>query len=99
MSPALGCKYKIADDIGPEASATEVLDATGWPASRRPVMVIGNQLWLGELAALLLTGEERCCSIKMSQRTRSLPDTSFATQLRAPCAMQTPGRRRQRYRP
>ena len=62
----MGRKYKIVDAIGPQASATEVLELTGWPASRHPVLVIGHQPWLGELASLLLTGEEQSWSIKKS---------------------------------
>ena len=63
---ALGRKYKIVDAIGPQASASEVIEVAGWPASRRPVMVIGHQPWLGELASLLLTGEEQSWTIKKS---------------------------------
>lgn len=61
---ALGRKYKIDDTIGPDATATEVLAAAGWPAARRPVMVIGHQPWLGEVASLLLTGEEQSWTIR-----------------------------------
>lgn len=61
---ALGRKYKIVEAIGPGASATDVLAAAGWPSSRHPVMVIGHQPWLGELASLLLAGEEQSWTVR-----------------------------------
>lgn len=61
---ALGRKYKIVDAIGPEASASDVLAAAGWPDYRRPVMVIGHQPWLGEVASLLLTGAEQPWTVR-----------------------------------
>jgi len=63
---ALGRNYKILDAIGPQASATEVLEAAGWPTGRHPVMVIGHQPWLGEVASLLLAGVEQSWTIKKS---------------------------------
>lgn len=61
---ALGRKYKIVDAIGPQASAHEVLEVVGWPDARRPVLLIGHQPWMGELAALLLTGEAQSWTVR-----------------------------------
>ena len=63
---ALGRKYKILPEIGPMASAADVINAVGWPDSKIPVMVVGHQPWLGEVASLLLTGEEQYWTIKKS---------------------------------
>ena len=63
---ALGRKYKIVPEIGPMASAADVINAVGWPESKTPVMVVGHQPWLGEVASLLLTGEEQYWTIKKS---------------------------------
>jgi phosphohistidine phosphatase len=63
---ALGRKYKIVPQIGPMASATDVLNAVDWPHSKISVMVVGHQPWLGEVASLLLTGEEQDWTIKKS---------------------------------
>jgi len=63
---ALGRKYKIVPEIGPMASATEVLNAVGWPDSKTPVMVVGHQPWLGEVASLILTGQEQDWTLKKS---------------------------------
>ncbi len=63
----LGRKFKIVEAIGPEATAAEVLEvleAAGWPDGQRPVLLIGHQPWLGQLASLLLTGEEHDWTVK-----------------------------------
>ena len=63
---ALGRKYKIVADIGPDASAHEVLQAAGWPDARGQVLVVGHQPWLGRVASLVLTGVEQDWTIKKS---------------------------------
>jgi len=73
---ALGRKYKTLDEIAPGASAESVLAAAGWPDSREPVLVVGHQPTLGEVAAMLLAGSAASWSIKkgavwwLSNRTR-----------------------------
>ena len=63
---ALGRKYKIVPEIGPAATAKEVLMAAGWPEAKGPVMVVGHQPWLGQVASLLLTGIEQDWTVKKS---------------------------------
>ena len=73
---ALGRKFKTSDDVAPGASAASVLAAAGWPDAREPVLVVGHQPTLGEVAAFLLSGEEAAWSIRkgavwwFSNRTR-----------------------------
>ena len=73
---ALGRKFKTVDDIAPGASAEAVLAAAGWPDAREPVLVVGHQPTLGEVAAMLLAGETASWSVKkgavwwLSNRTR-----------------------------
>ena len=55
---ALKRKFRIVPDLAPGASAATVLAAAGWPDGREPVLVVGHQPTLGEVAALLLSGEE-----------------------------------------
>ena len=55
----LGRKFKIDAELAPEAQALDVLNAAGWPASKEAVLVIGHQPTLGQVAALLMTGEEQ----------------------------------------
>ena len=74
---ALGRKFRTVDEIGPGASATAVLAAAGWPDGRETVLVVGHQPTLGEVAALLLSGEAASWSIKkgavwwLTNRTRN----------------------------
>ncbi len=51
-------KFTTESAIGPAADATALLGASGWPNSRRTVLLVGHQPALGRLAALLLTGTE-----------------------------------------
>ncbi len=53
---ALGRKFKIVDDLAPESTAERILAAAHWPDSREPVLVIGHQPTLGQVASILLTG-------------------------------------------
>lgn len=55
----LGRKFRIDGNLAPEASASDILTATGWPAAKETVLVIGHQPTLGQVAALLMTGTEQ----------------------------------------
>jgi phosphohistidine phosphatase len=78
-------KFRTVDEIAPGASVATVLAAAGWPDSREPVLIVGHQPTLGELAAFLLSGEESYWSVKkgavwwLSNRNR---DGSTAVVLR-----------------
>lgn len=61
---ALTDKVDIVDSIAPGAGAAALLDASGWPDSRRAVVLVGHQPTLGEVAALLLAGRQQPWSIK-----------------------------------
>jgi phosphohistidine phosphatase len=50
----LGRKYKIRDELAPNATADAILGAAQWPDAKQPVMIIGHQPTLGETAAKLL---------------------------------------------
>jgi phosphohistidine phosphatase len=51
---ALDRSYKTVQLLAPEASATALLSVVRWPESSEPVLVIGHQPTLGQVAALLL---------------------------------------------
>lgn len=55
---ALGRKYRIHNDLAPGADATDILKAANWPANKDSVLVVGHQPTLGQVAALLMTGED-----------------------------------------
>ena len=73
---ALGRRYRTSREVAPGASAASILAAAGWPDAREPVLVVGHQPTLGEVAAFLLAGEEAGWSIRkgavwwLTNRTR-----------------------------
>lgn len=83
---ALGRKFKIHADLAPGAEAVDVLKAANWPAAKEAVLVVGHQPTLGQVAALLMAGEEQDWEIRkasawwLSQRE---PGDPLSTYLRA----------------
>ncbi len=61
---ALKRKFRVVPELGPDASPAAVLAAAGWPDAREPVLIVGHQPTLGEIAALLLSGEEASWSVR-----------------------------------
>ena len=53
---ALGRSFEIEESLAPAAAAVDVLRPAGWPSARRPVLVVGHQPTLGEVAAQLVGG-------------------------------------------
>ena len=52
----LGRKFKIVPELAPGAEPHAVLQAANWPHGKEPVLVVGHQPTLGQVAALLLSG-------------------------------------------
>ncbi len=61
---ALALPYETSRKIGPDASVPDLVAASGWPTAHGAVMLIGHQPGLGNLASLLLAGQEAPCTIK-----------------------------------
>ena len=66
---ALNRKYKLRDELVPESSADEVLALIKWdqdkgPQGKGPVLIVGHQPYLGEIASKLLGMEENSCAIR-----------------------------------
>ncbi|MES2014996.1 MAG: phosphohistidine phosphatase SixA [Pseudomonadota bacterium] len=61
---ALGRKFKIVQELAPGADPEDVLQAANWPNAREPVLVVGHQPTLGQLAALLMSGQLQDWDIK-----------------------------------
>ncbi|MDM5181455.1 phosphohistidine phosphatase SixA [Massilia sp. DJPM01] len=57
-------KFKIVHDLAPGADPEDVLMAANWPNGREPVLVVGHQPTLGQVAALLLAGQPQDWQIK-----------------------------------
>ena len=53
---ALGRKYRTVDALAPGVSHSQALAASRWPDSREPVLLIGHQPTLGQLAGYLMGG-------------------------------------------
>ena len=61
---ALGRDYEEASALGPGASAREVLAAAGWPDAAYPVLIVGHQPTLGQVAMQLLAGQTGDLAVK-----------------------------------
>ena len=61
---ALGRKYKVRDALSPGASVADLLETSGWPEARYPVLLVGHQPALGAMVAQLLGMPEAACAIR-----------------------------------
>lgn len=61
---ALGRAFKTHPGLAPDAPSEDVLAAVRWPESREPVLIVGHQPTLGQVAALLITGTEQDWTIR-----------------------------------
>ena len=60
----LGRKYRVRDELRPDASADELLELVQWPQSRQTALVVGHQPTLGRVAARLLGLKAEDCAIR-----------------------------------
>ena len=60
----LGRKYRLREELAVGASADQLLEATGWPDSRLPVLVVGHQPVLGQAVARLLGLKHDSCPVR-----------------------------------
>ena len=61
---ALGRKYKVKAELGPECTASELLALVQWPAAKSCVLVVGHQPTLGQVIAQLMGLSAAECSVK-----------------------------------
>jgi phosphohistidine phosphatase len=61
---ALGVPFKTVERLAPGASVEDILAAAGWPAHKKPVLIVGHQPDLGAAAAYLVAGARTSWSIK-----------------------------------
>ncbi|QJE02766.1 histidine phosphatase family protein [Massilia forsythiae] len=54
---ALGRKFAAVEALNTDSSAERILDACGWPGQKLPVVVVGHQPLLGQVAALVFSGQ------------------------------------------
>jgi phosphohistidine phosphatase len=86
----LGRKYKVVPQLAPGASAQDVLRAANWPQSKETVMIVGHQPTLGQVAALLICGQEQEWEMKKAgawwivQREAQDPDSVYLKAVMTP---------------
>lgn len=61
---ALGRKYKLRAELGPDAPPQQLLELVQWPVNKLPILVIGHQPTLGQVIAQLLELQESECAVK-----------------------------------
>jgi phosphohistidine phosphatase len=61
---ALGRKYKVREELAPEATVADVLEVAQWPSAKQAVLVVGHQPVLGEVIAQLLHLKHGTCAIR-----------------------------------
>jgi phosphohistidine phosphatase len=61
---ALATPFITAPNIGVHATPQTAIASAGWPNTGGAVLLVGHQPWLGELAALLLSGRADSWSFK-----------------------------------
>lgn len=61
---ALGRKYKLCPELAPNSDAQALLALAQWPNARTPVLVIGHQPTLGQVAAQLLEAPGHTLSVR-----------------------------------
>jgi phosphohistidine phosphatase len=82
---ALSRGFITAPNLSVHATPQTAIATAGWPMAGGAVLLVGHQPWMGELAALLMTGQADYWSIKkgavwwFSRRER---EGDFQTQLR-----------------
>ncbi len=61
---ALGREYEQASALAPGRRAEDVLAAAAWPDAARPVLIVGHQPTLGQVAMQLLAGQAGDLAVK-----------------------------------
>ena len=61
---ALARKFKVMPELAPNAAPLALLTAAHWPDAREPVLIIGHQPTLGQVASLLIAGTVQPWSLR-----------------------------------
>lgn len=61
---ALGRKYKLCQELAPDGDSQALLALAQWPDARTPVLVVGHQPTLGQVAGQLLGSLEQALSVR-----------------------------------
>jgi phosphohistidine phosphatase len=63
---ALGRKFKTDPALAAHSDAERIMETAGWPDRREPVLIVGHQPLLGQVAALIIAGEKQAWTIRKS---------------------------------
>jgi phosphohistidine phosphatase len=86
----LGRKFKMAAELAPGAGPQDVLRAANWPNGKEPVLIVGHQPTLGQVAALIVAGRPQAWEIKkgalwwIAQRDPKDPDSRYLKAVMSP---------------
>lgn len=61
---ALGRKFKLCEQLSPEASVFELLKLVGWPTAKGTVLLVGHQPLLGQLVSEMMGWPFSDCTIR-----------------------------------
>jgi len=61
---ALGRKYKLRDELAPDAPIEPMLALAGWPNGRSVVLLVGHQPALGQLVSRLMGLQQDSCVVR-----------------------------------
>lgn len=61
---ALGRKFKLREELGPDATVDQLLKVAQWPEGKGVVLIVGHQPVLGQAIARLLAIHGSECSVK-----------------------------------
>jgi len=53
----LGRKFQIVEALNTDSTPHAVLEAAGWPNARQPVVIVGHNPLLGQVASLIFSGQ------------------------------------------
>jgi len=93
-SPAVRCvqtvealrrKFKTDPALATDSDAERIVETSGWPDRREPVLIVGHQPLLGQVAALIIAGEKQDWTIRKSNVLwiAQKPDETSETYIRA----------------
>ena len=52
---ALGRKFATVEALNTDSTPERILEAAGWPDNKHPVVIVGHQPLLGQVAALIFS--------------------------------------------
>jgi len=61
---ALDRKYKVREELAPNAEPDQVLLAAGWPDAKMPILIVGHQPTLGQIIAMLMGLSVQDCTVR-----------------------------------